>query len=147
MNNRHFRAAPLVLVAALTLAGLTACGDDDSSASTDTTIPQAAASGSPEDKISPDDEVAKGLKKVVTEAEEIGSGTDAARAAAAYEEAHETWEEVEGTVREKEPDIYAEIETDLVNLKKAGSGDFDSAKPAAEDLDQQVDSYLEKHPG
>lgn len=91
--------------------------------------------------------MATGLKKMVTEATAVeAAGADQATAEAAYEESHETWETIEGTVKQKEPDLYAQIEEDLT-LLKSSAGDPTKAKTAAESLSKSVDAYLVKHPG
>lgn len=120
-----------LFLAALPLVALSACSDDDKA----TTTSAASASEDPHDKITADADVAVGLEKMVTEATASG-----------YEEAHETWEGVEGTVKEKEPDIYAQIEEDLT-LLKTSDGDAAKAKTATDSLSKSVDSYLAKHPG
>src|SRR5687767_4781452 len=95
-----------LFIVALPFVALTACSDDDDKATTASAV---SGSEDPHAKISADADVAVGLKKMVTEAKESG-----------YDEAHETWEDVEGTVKEKEPDIYAQIEEDLTLLKNSG---------------------------
>lgn len=123
------RATRGLLLAALPFVALAACSDDKATTTT------SSASQAPEDKISSDAAVAAGMKKMVTEAKTVG-----------YDAAHETWESIEGTVKQKEPDLYAQIEEDLTLLKNS-AGDATKAKAAVESLSKSVDAYLAKHPG
>lgn len=142
---RLARVAPVVLAAALTLGSITACGSDARTATSAGS--SASSSADPHTKISSDAAVAVGLRKMLTQAEEVvDAGSDKAKAEAAGDELHETWEGVEGTVKQKEPDAYAQIEEDLSLLRDVDK-DTATKDSAAHDLASTVDAYLAKHPG
>lgn len=121
--------------------GLIACGDDKSdTSSTPTTTAVAAA---PEDKIAPDAEVTAGLNALVKVADTIAAISDEAASKKASEGLEPVWKEVEGTVKQNEPDLYATVEEDLSLLE---SGDQAKTKTGAAEMRKTVDAYLAKHP-
>jgi hypothetical protein len=134
------RASALATAVVLLGLGVAACGsDDDSSDSTSTTV-------SPEDVKAPMEEVLAGLPAVVTAAEEAATAAaddDFDAASAAYDEAHETWESVEGTIKDTDPDAYEAIETGL-GLIADGAENEDAERVAqgAEDLGTAVESFI-----
>jgi hypothetical protein len=143
---RRARFVPAVLAAALSLGSIAACGSD---AKTATSAGSSASSSSadPHTKVSSDADVAAGLRKMLTQADEVvDAGSDKTKAEAAGDELHETWEDVEGTVKQKEPDAYAQIEEDLSVLRDVDK-DTAAKESAALDLASTVDAYLAKHPG
>jgi hypothetical protein len=140
---RLARVLPAVFAATLALGGATACGSDAKTA----TSASSSSSSDPHTKVSSDAEVAVGLRKMLTQAEEVvDAGSDKTKAEAAGDELHETWEGVEGTVKQKEPDAYAQIEEDLSLLRDIDK-DIATKESAAHDLASTVDAYLAKHPG
>lgn len=122
---------------------LAACGDDEPDTSADTT----EAAGSPEDVKVPMAEVLAGLPVMLAAA-------DAADAAAAdgdfdavlthFEELHEVWEDVEGTVKATDRDLYEAIET-AQSLIKDGGENEDAERVATGVADQAdaVGSFIE----
>jgi iron uptake system EfeUOB component EfeO/EfeM len=140
---RLSRVAPAVVVA-LALGGVAACGSD---ATTSTAGSSASSSVDPHTKVSSDAEVAAGLKKMVTEADAVlAAGSDKNKAGDAGDLLHETWEGIEGTVKQAEPNIYTQIEEDLALLRDVDN-DAATKESAADDLSTTVDAYLAKHPG
>lgn len=136
MSPTSRRLRGLALVATFSVAVLlAACGSDDGGASTDTTTQ------SPEDVRAPMDEVLAKLPDILTAA-------DAAQTAAAdgdfgavldeYDELHDVWEEVEGTVKDADPDIYERIET-AQGLIKDG-GETENAERVATGVADQADA-------
>ena len=148
--HRISRVVPALLAGALTLTGLAACGSDTkTSTSTSSSASSSASSSSadPHTKVSSDADVAVGLRKMLTQAEEVvDAGSDKTKAEAAGDELHETWEEVEGTVKQKEPDTYTQIEEDLSLLRDADK-DAATKESAEQDLASTIEAYLAKHPG
>jgi hypothetical protein len=98
-----------VAIVACIIAGavfVTACGDDDS--------PSESSVTTPEDVKAPMSEVLAKLPGMVdlgNAAKSAAAGGDFTKAAEDYEELHEIWEAVEGTVKDTDPDIYEQIET------------------------------------
>jgi hypothetical protein len=138
-----------LLIALLALVGLAAaCGDDDDGTvagddDTETTAP--------EDVKAPDAEVATGLGELQDLADEVVAAVqadDTDKATAEYEEAHEVWEGIEGTIKDNDEDAYIAFEDALASLESAAAdGDLDKATAAAEDIKTAAAAYLEAHPG
>jgi hypothetical protein len=115
------RAAAFAAVALLSVTGLAACGDDDDKGSDDT-----SDEVTPEDVKVPMSEVLAGLPTMVAH------GTAAASAAATgdyttaldeYEELHEVWEGIEGTIKDTDADVYERIETAQGLIKDGAEND------------------------
>jgi hypothetical protein len=119
---------------------LIACGDskDDKAATPATTT------AAPEDVIAPDAQVATGLTGLKRLAAEVGRETDTAAAKQKAAGLEGFWKPVEGTVKQKEPDMYATIEEDLSLLE---SGAADKTRTGAREMGDTVDAYLARHPG
>jgi hypothetical protein len=105
------RTTAFAVAVTLSLGALAACGDDsnDSSGATTTT-----AAGTPEDHEAPMDEVLAGLatiKEGGTAAATAAADGDFDAALAAFDDLHDVWEEVEGTVKATNVDAYEAIET------------------------------------
>ena len=118
------RPASALLLAGLALTALVGCSSGKGSATTTTLAP--------EERISSDADAA--------------AGTDKAMAKPAIEKLEPIWQAIEGTVKQKEPDQYAQIEEDLALLDKGADGDASSTRKGADDLVRTVDAYLAKHP-
>ena len=98
----RFVAAVACIIAAA--AFVTACGDDSPSESSITR---------PEDVKAPMPEVLSKLPTMVdlgNEAKAAAASGDFTKAEDEYEELHEIWEAVEGTVKDTDADIYEQIE-------------------------------------
>jgi hypothetical protein len=124
------------LAAVLTclLAGVTfvaACDDDSpGDAKSEQTTP--------EDVKAPMSEVLAKLPKIVREGNEAKSAAaegDFDSAASKFEELHEIWEEVEGTVKDDDADLYERIET-AQGLIKDGAENKNSERVATGAADQ-----------
>ena len=115
------RATALAAVALLSLGGLAACGDDDDTGSDD-----AADEVTPEDVKVPMSEVLAGLPGIVEHgnaAASAGATGDYTTALAEYEELHEAWEGVEGTIKDTDPDTYERMETAQGLIKDGAEND------------------------
>jgi hypothetical protein len=102
------RAAGLAAVALLAVTGLAACGDDDKGSD------DASDEVTPEDVQVPMSEVLAGLPGMVDHghaAASAGATGDYTKALHEFEELHETWEGIEGTIKETDADVYERIET------------------------------------
>jgi hypothetical protein len=121
---------------------LIACGDskDDTAAAPATTTETAA----PEDIIAPDTQVATGLTGLKQLAVDVSKEADPAASKKKAAGLEGFWKPVEGTVKQKEPDMYATIEEDLSLLE---SGTPSKTKTGAREMGDTVDAYLAKHPG
>jgi ABC-type glycerol-3-phosphate transport system substrate-binding protein len=108
------RTAGLALVLAVGVGGLVACGDDDEPTSSDDTTTTTVGEGSPEDVKVPLEAVVAGLPGIKqagdAAATAAGSG-DFDAALDLYDDLHEAWEGVEGTLKDTDEDTYEAIET------------------------------------
>jgi hypothetical protein len=134
------RPSGLVFAGLLGLGSLVAaCGDDGA----DTT----QATGSPEDVKVPMAEVLAGLPVML----EAAAAADAAAVDGDFdavlthvEELHEVWEEVEGTVKATDRDIYEAIETAQSLIKDGGENeDVDRVATGVADQAHAVGSFIE----
>jgi LPXTG-motif cell wall-anchored protein len=94
--------------------------------------------------------VAEGLKGVLHAAEEVAeyAGTDKAKAQKEWDEAHETWEGIENTIRDNDKNAYIEFEDALDALGAAAkAGDAKKAESASAALAKASKAYLAKFPG
>lgn len=136
----------IAVLALVSIVGLSACGDDDDSA---TTVGAASdESLAPEDiKVAPA-VVTAGLTKLpATIASAIAAiGTPDADAKA--DEVHEEWESFEGTVRDTDQDLYLAIEDQLDPLlDQIKAGETEAATASATTLSDLFSQYLTKYPG
>jgi iron uptake system EfeUOB component EfeO/EfeM len=140
------RVARSLLVLLALVSFVAACGgDDDDSTGGD------AETTAAEDVKAPAAEVTTGLKKVTAYADEIVAKVkagDSDGASASWDEMHEAWEAVEGTVKDNDEDGYLAIEDAMAALKTAAADtDADKAATGASDLKAAVDEYLKAYPG
>ena len=115
------RLVALTGVVALGLGALGACGDDDDAGSDD-----GAASSTTGYELVPMSEVLAGLPTLVehgTKAASLGNTGDFTGALAEYEELHELWEEIEGTVKDTDRDLYERFETAQGLIKDGAEND------------------------
>lgn len=137
------RTAAFALALTLGAGLLAACGDDDEPTADDGTEQE---TGSPEDHKAP-------MEEVVAQLPTMREAGDAAAAAAAegdfeaalaeYEELHEIWEEVEGTVKDTDLDAYEAIETAQGLIKDgAESEDAERVAQGAADQAEAVEAFL-----
>ena len=147
-------ALPRRVTAACMVAGLIAlcaCGSSDSSAATPAAAGTAVASGStvaPEDVKVDDATVSAGLKQMPTTIVKAIAAIGSADAKAKLDAIEELWASFEGTVRDKEPELYLQIEDQLTPLQRQiGDGDAATATTTAATMSALFTQYLAKHPG
>jgi hypothetical protein len=142
-------SAPHGGITALALSGLlglgallAGCGDDDQASSDGT-----ATTLAPEAIQVPLSEVLDGLPVMLEAAE---TAEDAAVAGdfdtvlAEYEELHEVWEEVEGTVKATDRDLYETIETAQSLIKDGGENeDAERVTTGVTDQAAAVETFIE----
>jgi hypothetical protein len=120
---------------------LAACGDDDDTGSDPT---QAT---SPEDVKAPMGEVLTGLDGMQGLADEAGAAAaegDFDTVLSKFAELHEVWEDVEGTVKDTDPDLYEAIETAQGLIKDGGENeDADRVVTGVSDQETAVSSFAE----
>jgi hypothetical protein len=138
------RALALGAVALVGLGALAACGDDD-----DTRSDDAADEMAPEDIKVSMAEVLAGLPEIVEQG-------DAAAAAAAsgdytsakqhYEELHEVWEGIEGTIKDTDLEAYEAIETAQGLIKDGAThSNAERVQQGADDQRAAVDAFVAAH--
>jgi iron uptake system EfeUOB component EfeO/EfeM len=143
MPKSHHRAIGRLAVSAMLVAVtfLGACSSDDE--------PKAAGptTTAPEQKVSTDAEVSAGLAKMsALVSDQVAAGPDTQKAAAARDELTTVWQSIEGTVKDKEPEIYVDIEDNMSLLSQGVEGDDDKGALGARDIITSMDDYLAKHP-
>ena len=139
--------AVLVAGAALSVF-VSACGDDSGSGSGSADPTESSGGTSPEDVIAPDSAVTKGLNQSITDMHALADGVANGTATdAQFEEVHEGWESIEGTVKKNNPEAYLGLEDALAAMQKAISDkDAAAAKQAASDFEADATAYLAEHP-
>ena len=122
---------------------LGACTSDDSSNSDG-----GPTTTAPEERVATDAEVADGLAKMqASVAELVAAGPDTALAAKADDELEPVWQEIEGTIKRNEPDVYVDIEDSMSLLSSGVEGDEEKGALGAKDITTAIAEYLAKHPG
>lgn len=94
-------------------------------------------------------QVADGLKTVQQHAEEVVeyAGKDKAKAQKEWDEANETWDGIEDTIRDNDKDAYVAFEDALEGLSAAAkAGDAKKAAEEAGALAKATTAYLAKYP-
>lgn len=136
------RALNLVAISAIGVGSLAACGDDDKVASTTTEL-------APEDVKVPMADVLAGLPTMVDHgnaAATSGATGGYTAALAEYEELHEIWEDVEGTVKDTDESIYERIETALALIKDGAENDnAERIQRGADAQSDAVDEFTDAH--
>jgi hypothetical protein len=136
------RTTALLAVLVLGLGALAACGDDSTSSGDTTTT----AAGTPEDHEAPIEEVLAGLptiKEAGSAAATAAADGDFDAALAKYEEMHEVWEEVEGTIKATDLDAYEAIETAQGLIKDgAESENAERVSQGADDQAAAIDAFI-----
>jgi hypothetical protein len=138
MRTKMGGVAAAVAVAALAVG----CSDNGSGSSgTPTTRP--------EDRRVTNAEVTTGLAQLGTQVDQAASsaGSDAAAAKTQADTAVETWEGIEGTIKNNEQDLYLRFEDALSDVRTgARDGDAVKAQRGAEDVKAISGEYLTNHP-
>lgn len=131
-HHRSRGTAVAVLIALGSL--LVACGSDDASSS-DTTSRESSYEEIPMS------EVLEGLPAMLAAADEAQAAADADDfdgVLASYDDLHEVWEEVEGTVKATDRDLYEQIES-AQSLIKDGGESADTSRVTT-GVQQQADA-------
>ena len=135
------RILGLVAASVLGLGLLTACGDDDKAGTNATTPPT-----SPEEVKAPMPEVLQKLPTIVAGGEAAAAAAgkgDFDTALTEYEELHEVWERVEGTIKDTDLNSYEQFET-AQGLIRDGAENEDAARVerGAEDQATTADTFI-----
>lgn len=128
------RALAMSSIGLLALGGLAACGDDSKSDDTSDSI-------APEDVKVPMDQVLNGLPEIVQHgnaAAAAANSGDFTTAGTEYDELHEGWEAIEGTIKDTDIDTYEAMET-AQGLIKDGA-DHKNAERVQQGADDQADA-------
>ena len=127
---------------------VSACGDDSGSSSSATTAASTDETAAPEDVIAPDAEVTAGLNQAIADMHSLADGVASGTATdAQFEEVHEGWEAIEGTIKQNDVDGYLALEDALAAMQTAVTDkDAAAAKTAADNFETAANPYLAKHP-
>jgi hypothetical protein len=141
MVNRSRRRHIVVALALLSFGGVAACSSDSTSSTS-------VAATAPEEHIADDAAVVAGLHNMVETASAIETSVAAGSSVDdAQDQLEVDWQQVEGTVRQNEPDTYLRIEDDLGGLDtSARDGDSAETTRFSSDLAAAIADYLTKHP-
>jgi hypothetical protein len=138
------RALALSAVALIGLGSLAACGDDSDDKADDT-----AEEMAPEDIKVSMAEVLAGLPQVVEHGDAAASAAatgDYTKALSEYEELHEIWEGIEGTVKDTDRDAYEAMETAQGLIKDGAQNDnAERIQQGADDQREAVDAFVAAH--
>ena len=136
-----------VLVAGVALSVfVSACGDDSGSSAD--SAESSSGGTSPEDVIVPDSAVTAGLNQSIADMKALAAGVaDGTATDTQFEQVHEGWASIEGTVKQNNPEAYLGLEDTLAAMQKAISEkDAAAAKQAASDFEADATAYLAEHP-
>jgi hypothetical protein len=132
------RALAAAAAALLLVVGVAACGDDGTSHDT----PSDAVT--PEDVKVPMSEVVAGLPDMVDLGNAAASAAatgDYTTASAKFDDLHEVWEGIEGTIKDADQDVYERIET-AQGLIKDGA-ENDNSERVQQGASDQADAATE----
>jgi hypothetical protein len=136
-----WRTAAVVL--ALTTAG-TACGSGGGSGSAK------ESNTAPEAHQAPAAQVTAGLGAIggIVQQVSMAAGTDAKTAKQLNSGVEPAWQQIEGTIRSNDTNLYLRFEDDFAALTKAaGAGDGAKAQQVTADIADATKAYLAKYPG
>lgn len=142
MNRRSVWRVAAVLLALSTVGA--ACGSGGGSGSAK------ESKEAPEAHQAPAAQVAAGLHGIGDLANRISdaAATDAKAAKTLDDGIEPAWNQIEGTVRTNDQDLYLRFEDDFAALSKAASaGDGAKARQTASDIADAIKTYLGKFPG
>jgi hypothetical protein len=138
------RALALTAVALLGVGSLAACGDDSGRSDDDAS-----------DEVAPEDvkvsmaEVLAGLPAILEHADaaaSAGASGDYTTAEHEYEELHEVWEGIEGTIKDTDLDAYEAIETAQGLIKDGATHDnAERIQQGADDQRAAVEAFTTAH--
>lgn len=140
-RSRPARNLGLAAVLVLGLASA-ACGDDDDDSAQSPTT----AATTPEDVKAPMEEVLGQLPVMVDHGDEAAAAAadgDFEAAAQQYDELHEIWEAIEGTIKDTDADIYERIETAQgLILDGAENENAERVQQGADDEREAVEAFV-----
>jgi len=142
VNRRSVWRMAAVLLA-LTTAG-TACGSGGGSSNAK------ESKEAPEAHQAPAAQVTAGLGQIKDLAARVSAAaaSDAKSAKALDEGIEPAWNQIEGTVRTNDADLYLRFEDDFAAIEKAvESGDAAKTQSSTADVSAAVKAYLAKYPG
>ena len=139
----------IALVAGLSLT-VASCGDDNDNESAVTVAAATGATGAPEEEgghqIVDDATVTAGLATTGSILTSGAATPDTAETV--WDEAHESWETYEGTIKQNMPESYLAMEDALAAYRSAAeAGDTAGLSKAAGDFQTSADAYLAAFPG
>ena len=108
------------------------------------------SNNAPESHQAPAVQVAAGLGKIggIVAQVSLAAGPDAKSAKQLNEGIEPAWQQIEGTIRANDKDLYIRFEDDFAALSKAASdGDGAKARQTAADVADAVKAYLARYPG
>jgi hypothetical protein len=143
VNRRSVWRTAAVLLALVTVGAACSSGDSVSKESQ-------KGSQAPEEHRASAADVTAGLGKIggIVAQVSLSAGTDAKSAKALNEGIEPAWQQVEGTVRANDKDLYIRFEDDFAALTKAAdAGDGAKARQTAADVAEAIKTYLTKFPG
>jgi hypothetical protein len=142
MACRTVRRSAVVAMCAFAAMWLTSCGADSPSG-------ESGASGTtPEQHFASGAAVTAGLNHMISTASELEAAVAVgATVGDAQAQLEVDWQQVEGTVRQNEPDIYLHVEDALGGFDAAArGGNASETTRFAVDLASAIRGYLTKHP-
>ena len=135
----------LLVLLSLTFVGAACGGDDDDSGSGGTTTT------APEEARASDADVAAGLTTITGLGDDIAAAVTAGdkdKASDLVEKIEPAWEEIEGTIKANDEEVYLAFEDAFAAIGLAvKDGDGAKATSIAGDIRAAADAYLEVHPG
>ena len=137
------------VVVGLSLLG-TACSSDSKKSDTSAGAAPTSSSPAPEDRRSPAADVATGLDKIDSTANQMAAaaGSDKSKAKELSDQIEPVWMTIEGTVKANDPDSYIALEDAFALLEQgADQGDAAKAQQGAQSVSSTVAAYLAKYPG
>ncbi len=145
MSRTNRLRTSVALLAGLSLIA-SACGDDQSGDAPSTVAVAATGDQEGSHAIVDDATVTAGL---ATTAGILAAAVgDPGTAGAEWDDAHESWETYEGTIKQNMPDSYLAMEDALAAFQTAAkAGDSAALTEAAADFEAAADAYLAAYPG
>ena len=138
---RPVRRCGLLSAVAVGILLVTSCSSDSKPASP-------AATAAPEECHASDADVTAGLGRMTTSAAKIAATVAAgSKVEHAQDQLEVDWEQIEGTFKGNEPDLYLQVEDAMTAIDNAAAdGNSADTATATEDLDTAIRSYLAEHP-
>ena len=98
--------------------------------------------------IVPNAQVTAGLNQAITDMHSLADGVANGTATdGQFEQVHEGWEAIEGTIKQNNPEAYLGLEDALAAMQKAiKDKDAAAAKSAASDFEADATAYIAENP-